>query len=49
MTGSEPGIPSLLQIIQSRAKKFCAKPIAHSPFNPQTVTSTAYGAAAEEQ
>eukprot|EP01127_Copromyxa_protea_P006608 TRINITY_DN1660_c0_g1_i1.p1 TRINITY_DN1660_c0_g1~~TRINITY_DN1660_c0_g1_i1.p1 ORF type:complete len:531 (-),score=94.76 TRINITY_DN1660_c0_g1_i1:43-1476(-) len=47
LSGSEPGIPSLIHVIQSRTKKFLSKSIAHSPFNPAPATN--YNAAAEEE
>jgi len=47
MSGTEPGIPSLIQVVQSRTKKLISKPIMHSPFNPAPATS--YGAAQEEE
>lgn len=49
LSGVEPGVPSLLQVIQSRTKKFCSKPIQHTPFNPEPVSSSTYGAAAVEE
>eukprot|EP01126_Amoeba_proteus_P041941 TRINITY_DN4531_c0_g1_i3.p1 TRINITY_DN4531_c0_g1~~TRINITY_DN4531_c0_g1_i3.p1 ORF type:complete len:418 (+),score=106.39 TRINITY_DN4531_c0_g1_i3:180-1433(+) len=49
ISGIAPGVPSLIQQVLLKAKKFCGKPVAFTPFNPEQTFQTSYGNAADEQ
>jgi len=49
ISGSHPGIPSLIEAIQLNAKKVLTKSVQYTPFRPEPVSKSLYGVTATEE
>jgi len=49
ISGTHPGIPSLIEAIQLNAKKVLTKSVQYTLFRPEPVSKSLYGVTATEE